>query len=704
MTDDSHGHLRSHDWHRTATRWTQLTLTENDPVAFDPAFWVDVMRRSRSNATCISAGGYMAFYPTRIPYHYRSRHLGHSDPFGALVDGARGLGMHVMARVDPHAVHADALAAHPEWVALTEDGAPREHWAFPGTYVTCPFGPYNREFITEVARELVRDYDIDAVFANRWQGHGVSYSEHARKGFFDASGLDLPTGSHDPDDPAWRAYVPWRRQQLSELVALWDTAVKEIRPHARFIPNLGSLAVHELDRDLIERHYPFFVLDRQGREGIDPPWAAGRNAKRSRGAFRDRPVGLISSVGPEHPGYRWKDSVASAAEIQTWIVDGFAHGGFPWFTKFNGTVPDERWVAPVVEAFGLHAELEPVLSRMRVTADVALYDAAEPRHDEGGYTHEDGFYHALVEARVPFEFVSDTAFTAAELGRFRVLVLANAERMSDEACAVVREYVRAGGGVVAGYRTSMCTADGTPRTDFGLADVLGVHLEQDARGPVKNNYIALTGEHPLSAGYAGAERIIGGTHLLRVAAAPDADVPFRFVPDYPDLPMEELYARRPPEAPAVVARHREGEGRTVHVAFDIGSVFWEALQPDHGRLIGNAVAWALGEPARVGISGPGLHDVAVHECDGELAVCLVNLTNPMAMRGPVRELIPVGPLAVSVALPPDRTGAVARLLVSGTQPEVTLTNGRATVVVDSVELLEVLHLIWEGTLTGEGPR
>jgi hypothetical protein len=682
--------LRTPDWHRTATRWTQLTLTETDPVEFDPAFWIDVMRRTRSNAACISAGGYMAFYPTRIPYHYRSRHLGDGDPFGELVAGARGLDMHVMARVDPHAVHADALAAHPEWVARTPDGAPREHWAFPGTYVTCPFGPYNREFVTEVARELVREYDIDAVFANRWQGHGVSYSDNARRSFFDATGHELPIEPYDPDDLAWKAYVPWRRQQLSELVALWDTAVKDIRPHARFIPNLGGVAAHELDRDLIERHYPFFVLDRQGRTGIDPPWTAGRNAKRSRGAFRDRPVALISSVGPEHHTHRWKDSVAGPAEIRTWIVDGIAHGALPWFTKFNGMVPDDRWVAPVVDAFGLHAAVEPVLSRMRVTADVAVFDAAEPGRDD----HEDGFHHALVEARIPFEFVSATRFTAEELAHFRVLVLANAERMSDEACAAVREFVRAGGGVVAGYRTSLHGVDGTPRADFGLADVLGVHLERDARGPVKNNYIALTGEHPLSAGYDGARRIIGGTHLLRVTPAADTEVPFRFVPDYPDLPMEELYARRPPEDAAVVAR--QGEGRTVHIAFDIGSLFWDSLQPDHGRLIANAVTWALGEPPRVDVSGPGLHDIAVHDGDGELAVCLVNLTNPMAMRGPVRELIPVGPLTVSVALPDGRTAASARLLVSGAEPDVTVANGRATVVVDSVELLEVLHLTWAG--------
>ena len=73
------------------------------------------------------------------------------------------------------------------------------------------------------------EYDIDAVFANRWQGHGVSYSEHARRAFFDATGHELPIEPYDPDDLAWKAYVPWRRQQLSELVVLWDTAVKDIR-------------------------------------------------------------------------------------------------------------------------------------------------------------------------------------------------------------------------------------------------------------------------------------------------------------------------------------------------------------------------------------------------------------------------------------------------------------------------------------------
>ena len=85
-----------------------MTLAEDDPVKFDPAFWIDVFKRTQSNATCISAGGYIAYYPSQVKLHYVSKFIGDKDPFGALVEGARKLDMHVMARVDPHAIHDDA--------------------------------------------------------------------------------------------------------------------------------------------------------------------------------------------------------------------------------------------------------------------------------------------------------------------------------------------------------------------------------------------------------------------------------------------------------------------------------------------------------------------------------------------------------------------------------------------------------------------
>ena len=90
-------------WVDRPMRWAQLTLVEDDPGKFDLPFWLDYFRRTHSDAACLSAGGCVAYYPTKVPLHHRSRWLGDRDPFGELVDGCRKLGMVVIARTDPHA-------------------------------------------------------------------------------------------------------------------------------------------------------------------------------------------------------------------------------------------------------------------------------------------------------------------------------------------------------------------------------------------------------------------------------------------------------------------------------------------------------------------------------------------------------------------------------------------------------------------------
>jgi hypothetical protein len=694
----SAGDLRTADWYRSATRWTQLTLAEDDPIRFDPEFWIDLFRRSRSNATCLSAGGYIAYYPSKVPFHYVSRHLGDTDPFGTLVDGARRLGMHVMARVDPHAVHQDAADAHPEWIAVDKEGRKRRHWAYPSVWVTCAYSDYNFKFMPEVLREITRGYDIDAIFANRWQGHGVCYCETCRRNFRDASGHALPLDAN-PEDPAWLAWTAWRRTVLSRLVVEWDEAMKAIKPNTSFIPNMGSVSLMEFDLKLIERHCPFLVVDDQGRRGTEPVWMSGRNGKRMRATFRDRPAVLITSIGPEEK-YRWKDAVTTGPEIRSWMLDGVVQGMLPWFTKFNGTVPDKRWVGPVVESFGLHAALEPVLSATRPAAEIAILDPATTLRHHGPETRKEaeaddlGFYQALVEEKLPFEMLSDQAMTPERLDRFKVVILANATCLSDAQCAALEAYVVRGGSVVAAHETSTRDENNRPRGTLALGGLFGARMMKPPRGPVQNSYVALNGRHPIAEGYEGAARIIGGTHLTAIEAAADAEVPFLTVPDFPDLPMEEVYPREAPQGAAVVARQHPGGGRTVYIPWNIGGIFWEVLAPDHQRLIANAVRWALGKRPDVEVTGQSVLDVALREAEDGLVVALQNLTNPMMMKGPTREIYPVGRQEVSVAIPAGRFFAEARLLVAGEAAEARVEAGRVTVTVPGVDLIEAVHITW----------
>lgn len=692
------GGLRTADWYRSATRWAQLTLAEDDPIRFDPEFWIDLFRRSKSNATCLSAGGYIAYYPSKVPFHYVSQYLGDTDPFGTLVEGARRLGMHVMARVDPHAIHQDAADAHPEWIAVDRDGNRRRHWAYPSVWVTCAYSSYNFEFMPQVVREITRGYDIDAIFANRWQGHGVCYCESCRRNFRDASGHDLPLDA-DPEDPAWLAWTAWRRTVLSRLVVEWDEAMKAIKPNTSFIPNMGSVSLMEFDLKLIERHCPFLVVDDQGRRGTEPVWLSGRNGKRMRATFRDRPVVLITSIGPEEK-YRWKDAVTTGPEIRSWMLDGVVQGMLPWFTKFNGVVPDQRWVAPVVDGFGLHAALEPAFAATRPAAEIAILDPATTLRHHGPETRREaeaddlGIYQALVEEKLAFEMLSDQAMTPERLDRFKVVILANATCLSDAQCAALEAYVARGGSVVAAHETSTRDENNRPRGTLALAGLLGVTVTRPPRAGVQNSYVALNGRHPIAEGYDGAARIIGGTRLIGVEAAADAEVPFLYVPDFPDLPMEEVYPREAPRGAAVVARRHPGGGRTVYIPWNIGGIFWEVLAADHQRLIANAVRWALGKRPDIEVTGRSVLDVAVREGEGELVVALQNLTNPMMMKGPTREIYPVGRQEVSVAIPAGRSFAAARLLVAGETAEAKVEVGRVTVTVPSIDLVEAVHITW----------
>src|SRR4051812_9498649 len=310
-------------WIDKPMRWAQLTLVEDDPGKFDPQFWLDYFRRTKSDAACLSAGGCVAYYPTTIPFHHRSQWLANRDPFGELAAGCRNQGMVVIARTDPHATYDDVQAAHPDWIAVDANGKARRHWASPEMWVTCALGPYNFEFMTSVKREIMERYRVDGIFINRWDGSGMCYCEHCRSNFKEATRLDLPP-SDDPRDPARRAYILWRQQRLFDLWQLWDREVRKINPNSCVIPNTGGGATSSLDMKRIGELAPTLIADRQARRGLTAPWANGKNGKEFRATMGRKPIVGIFSVGIEEP-YRWKDSVQNEAEIRLWVADGVAN-------------------------------------------------------------------------------------------------------------------------------------------------------------------------------------------------------------------------------------------------------------------------------------------------------------------------------------------------------------------------------------------
>jgi hypothetical protein len=92
------------------------------------------------------------------------------------------------------------------------------------------------------------------------------------------------------------------------------------------------------------------------------------------------------------------------------------------------------------------------------------------------------------------------------------------------------------------------------------------------------------------------------------------------------------------------------------------------------------------------VSGPGFLDVTAWRNQDAIVIHLVNLTNPMAMKGPYREFFPVGEQKVKVRLANGLEVKKAYLLVAERTPPVGRSGSELTLTVPSILDHEVVAI------------
>ena len=683
-------------WFDKAMRWAQLAFVENDPGNYNPDFWLDYFRKIKADGVLLSAGGIVAFYPTKVPLHHKSPWMGNTDPLGYLVKECRKMNMSVILRTDPHATRQNMYDAHPDYIAVTADGQKRRHWANPELWVTCALGPYNFDFMRQVNNEIMANYKPDAIFSNRWHGHGVCYCEHCQKNFKAFSGLAIPTKT-ERLDPVYQKWSEWEKERLKELWFLWDADIRKHNAAARYIPNGFP------DKLLTGKHSDFFFADQQARRGVIPPWSNAKGAKELRAGLGMKPLVGIFSVGIEEE-FRWKDSVQNDAEIRIWVAEGTAAGMKPCFVKFGGVINDKRWMDAVAKMYQGYSKNEKYLRNTAPVARVGMVYSEQTDRKYGGQAwqagnreHALGMYHALVEDHTPFEMVNDKLLDAETLKNFKLLVLPNIAALSNEQCNQLKQFVEKGGSLVATFETSLYDEEGKARSNFGLSDLFGVSYDNGVEGPMRNSYLRLKADattkqfHPVVKGLEDAYKIVNTVHRVKVTPIGTFPSPVTLVPTYPDLPMEDVYARVPETDTRELYLREMGKGRIAYFPGDIDRSFWQMMSTDHSKLLRNTIRWALNEKPIVDVETKGVVDVAVWNQKSSMTVHLVNLTNPMMMKGPFRELLPVDAL-VSIKVPENKRVTAVSLLMAGTKPAFENKNGFISLKVPGIADHEIVAL------------
>src|SRR4051812_2253144 len=154
-------------WYRRTLRWGQTNITEKDPDRYDIPWWRQYWKRTSVQGVIINAGGIVAYYPSKYPLQYRPPALGDRDLFGELTRAAREDGLTVLARMDSNRVHEPLYREHPDWIAVDAAGKP---YVNGDLYVTCINGPYYREYLPDILREIVERSHPDGFTDNSWSG------------------------------------------------------------------------------------------------------------------------------------------------------------------------------------------------------------------------------------------------------------------------------------------------------------------------------------------------------------------------------------------------------------------------------------------------------------------------------------------------------------------------------------------------------
>jgi hypothetical protein len=387
------------------------------------------------------------------------------------------------------------------------------------------------------------------------------------------------------------------------------------------------------------------------------------------------------------------------------VAEGVAAGMKPCFVKFSAVLYDKRWLDTINKIYQTHYKAEGYLKNVAPVARVGIVYSEQTDRNYGGKEwqksigdHENGMYHVLVEDSMPFEMVNDQLLDEASLTPFKLLILPNVAALSDVQCEQLRKFVQRGGSLVATFETSLYNEDGKLRSDFGLADIFGVSYANGVDGPMHNSYLRLKEDgttkkfHPILSGLENAYRIINTMHQVRVKPNADFPSPVTIIPTYPDLPMEDVYPRIPDSGERGVYVREIGDSRVAYIPGDMDRAFWQIMTADHSRLMRNILRWALKEAPLVEVRSPGsVIDVALWRQEKSMTAHLVNLTNPMMMKGPLRELIPVS-AEVVIRTPNGAKVAGVQLLVSGGKPKYTMEGDAVRLSVPKIEDYEIVAI------------
>ncbi len=677
---------------------------------------------------------FYAYYDSRL-LERRSPHVP-LDRLPKEIADYKRLGIRILG-VYPPSLQGEVYEKHPQWrhVATNTDEVPSvDLKQFPHGGMLCLLGPYG-DFFIDVLAEIVTHFpDVDAFSFDGLHYGGVCYCRNCRENYRRDAQAEIP--NVDLNDPAFRRYQHWADRKMEDLVRRMQSRLKAIKPEVALVTwttNAGRFG-HFLS---IPRNMPSrmnllldapdqeFWLDETNRGTTVVPAFANAYIW----ATTNHRVAFSEPYLMSHGNPYGKDSFPPH-EILRRMMLAITYGAAPSIAV--GQPPNLQ-----VELYRAMDEVQrrkPWLVHKRPEPWAALVMSDNTRNFYGrsaGLVEDRylasvlGAFRAAMEEHLPLTVINDWNLNAEDLARYKVLILPNTACLDQSQTAAIRQFVLDGGGLVASLDSSLFDEFGTPRSNFALADVLGVDFRGlpptvDQRQDLDVNFAQAIGpdywekrknafefrhdpasllNHGKLRSYVGEGSVTFKGPAVRVAPRERANV----------LGTLRAHAIAGAwEFPALVT-HSAGKGRVVYLPAGFDAAYYSYSYPYQRLLLRRAIDWVAQGAPPASIEAPMCVHTTVmrQQVDGSqrLIVHLFNDVNTTAHHAlpvddvPLREeVLPIHDIRLTFS-PAYRFSRV-HLEPEGTALAVEATPQGTRVVVPRLDV----HAMVVGELDGQSPR
>ena len=417
-----------------------------------------------------------AFYPSDSAV--RHPHL-KFDLFGTECTLARKAGISVMSYYSLQ-FNNQCATGHPDWVWKNEQQLEQRFYG--RWHIMCLDSPY-RQYVLAMIDEIFARYEVDELFLDIFGIQFFMYNQSGQNPFCFCQHTQEAWNKEFPNDPytegfttreGWERRFRWHQRRtmidmLDEIIAV----ARKHRPGLLISLNGGP----EAFPDEIMQRVSFIYA-----EPLDCPTGIALGSILMRGFGRPNyQAGIFTEYGYSdvYPGELARVQ-ADALIVQN--ARSFFAGNAGVLSGIDGQGFSNRWFSVAKEAWEdvrnvdclLGPDLKPLLST------AMLYSNSTRREFEANKKPYDfrrstlGALETMTFAGRPVESLPDSKLKPEILNQFEVLVLPEVSAMSDEQAETIRNWVGSGGTLISSYRCGMLDEHLKPRTNFALADVLGV--------------------------------------------------------------------------------------------------------------------------------------------------------------------------------------------------------------------------------------